>query len=266
MEGFGDLDGVARAKGEVFSGMPPSAVAVINKDDPRCGVWEQLAKGGPTLGFAMEKDADIRARYRPEHGGSRVQLITPRGEVDLHLAAPGKHNVMNALAATGLALAVDVPLAMIAQGLEAFRPMRGRLLPRTGWRGALILDDTYNANPCSLEAGLDVLVTMPGRHWLVLGDMGELGKNAPGWHEECGRLACGKSIERLITLGPLSAGAGDCFGAGAEHFDDVDALVRRVREGLDADVRVLVKGSRAMRMERVVAGLLGDTDGGKGAD
>ena len=259
LEGFGDLDGVARAKGEMFSGMPRSAVAVINRDDPRCGVWERLAAERPRLSFGIERAADIRARRQPRGTGDQLCLDTPAGTVELTLAAPGKHNVYNALAAAGLALAVGAPLDEIAQGLEAFRPVRGRMQAHETAVGALLFDDTYNANPASLAAGLDVLTSQPGRHWLVLGDMGELGADAAELHAECGRWAREKGIERLIALGPLAAVAAGAFGGRGEVFEDAETLVDALRGDLERGVRILVKGSRVMRMERVVAGLLGQS-------
>ena len=258
LEGFGDLDGVARAKGEMFAGLSGSGVAVINQDDPRCAVWERLAAGRPRLGFGIDHAADIRAQWRPQGMGGRLRLDTPAGAVELSLAAPGKHNVYNALAATSLALAVDAPLDKIVEGLEAFRPVQGRMQAHKTDCGALLFDDTYNANPASLAAGLDVLTSQPGRHWLVLGDMGELGADAAELHAACGRRAREKGVQRLAALGPLAAGAAGTFGEDGEVFEDVDALVDGLRGDLDGDVRLLVKGSRAMRMERVVAGLLGE--------
>lgn len=262
LEGFGDLDGVARAKGELFAGMPRAATAVINKDDPRCGVWQALAAERLQLGFGIENDADIRARLRSDDAGRRIELHTPAGSAELRLPVPGKHNIYNALAATGLALAVDTPLDRIIAGLEAFRPVKGRMQARATLRGARLFDDTYNANPASLAAGLDVLTTEPGRHWLALGDMGELGANAARIHRECGHLARDKGVERLFALGPLAARAAEAFGDGAEVFEDVNEVIARLRDELDAEVRLLVKGSRTMRMERVVAGLADAADGG----
>ena len=256
LEGFGDLDGVARAKGELFAGMPETATAVLNYDDPRCGVWETLASNRPRLSFGLECEADIRAQWRPCDGGSRVHLRTPAGAADLTLPVPGKHNVYNALAATGLALAVGAPLERIVAGLEGFQAVQGRMQACAAIRGARLFDDTYNANPASLAAGLDVLTAQPGRPWLALGDMGELGAEAARMHRDCGLRAKEQGVERLFALGPLAARAADAFGPGAEVFADAEALITRLRAELESDVRLLVKGSRVMRMERVAAALM----------
>ena len=157
--------------------------------------------------------ADVTGRWEPRDTGSQVHLVTPAGEADLRLALPGRHNVMNALAAAAVALALDVPLDAVVRGLESVRPVRGRLQVREA-RGLRVLDDTYNANPGSVAAALAVLATSPGRRWLVLGDMGELGAESAELHRRMGRLAREAGVDRLWTLGALAALAAESFGEG----------------------------------------------------
>ena len=182
-------------------------------------------------------------------------MDTPCGTCELRLALAGRHNARNALAATAAALACGASLDMVSAGLESVRPLPGRLQTRAGRAGAAVIDDTYNANPSSLVAGLEVLCELPGRHWLALGDMAELGADATEYHARAGRQARRAGVQRLFATGPLSASAVQAFGAGASHFDDTAALADAVLAELEAGVTVLVKGSRSMQMERVVEAL-----------
>lgn len=257
LEGFGSIEGVARAKGEIFAALPPHGTAIINADDVYAPLWRQLAGGRRILSFGLVEPADVTAgevEIRPA-GGSRFQLQTPAGEVDIDLPLPGRHNVMNALAAAAAALGLDITAAQIAAGLGNLRAVAGRLVQVEGLAGSTVLDDTYNANPGSLAAALEVLVALPGRPWLVLGDMGELGPQAAELHAEAGRQARSVGVERLYAVGELSRHAAEAFGAGAAHFPDMEALVARLRQDIGAGVVALVKGSRSSRMERAVAAL-----------
>ena len=256
LEGFGDIEGVARAKGEVFQGLPEDGVAVINADDAYAGLWCKMAAPRRCLTFASNGSADVKAGLidrSPEQ--SRFVLKSGSGTVDITLSLPGKHNVMNALAATACALAVGIDLELIKRGLESMRPVCGRLQSKRGPHGSRLLDDSYNANPASLQAALDVLADFEGKRWLVLGDMGELGSAAANLHESVGSLARKAGVERMYAIGDLSRLAAKTFGKGAHHYEKADQLITALAAGLHEDVTVLIKGSRSMHMEQVVASL-----------
>ncbi len=168
------------------------------------------------------------------------------------LSLPGRHNVSNALAAAACAIALDLPLTDIKQGLESMAAINGRMQWKKGVCQSCVIDDTYNANPQSLLAALDVLKYIPTKRWLVLGDMGELGTSAEQYHESAGRYARDKGVERLFTIGLLSRHATETFGDGACHYDTIDQLSEVIRKEVTGDLTILVKGSRAMHLERVV--------------
>jgi UDP-N-acetylmuramoyl-tripeptide--D-alanyl-D-alanine ligase len=255
LEGFGSLEGVARAKGELFQGLAPDAVCVINADDRYAPLWRTMAGSRRVMCFGLEHGADVRAQWRGDTQGSDVELLTPAGSASLRLSLPGEHNVLNALAATAAALALEIPLDDIVAGLVVVQPVHGRWESIPGVSGLRLIDDTYNANPASLRAGLQLLSTADAEPWLVLGDMGELGEEAARLHRLMGEEARRNGVRRLFALGDLARQAADAFGAGAETFAEADALIERLEEVAAPGVLMLVKGSRAMRMERVVAAL-----------
>ena len=259
LEGFGSVEGVARAKGEIVQGLAADGVAVLNAEDPYLPLWCGMAGTRRVLTFAIAKAADVSANNiteRTDAGfGTRFDLSLPEGSIAVDLPLPGRHNVMNALAAAAAAHAVGMNIGNIRRGLEAMRPMHGRLELVSGRQGCTVIDDTYNANPASLRAALAVLRNLPGAHWLVLGDMGELGAAAEDLHREAGEMARESGVARLYGVGPLTAAAVEAFGVGAHHFTDADALTAVLRSAVHAGVSVLVKGSRAMQMDRVVRGL-----------
>ena len=252
LEGFGSIEGVARAKGELFERLPDDATAVINADDSYAGLWRELARPRSCVSFGTGVDADVQVGSASGSGGERVTLNTPVGRVEIDLALPGVHNAFNAGAAAAAALAAGASLDAIRGGLAAVRPAKGRLESKRGPRGAEIIDDTYNANPVSLQAGLRVLEAKPAPRWLVLGDMAELGPEGAHLHAEAGCHARCHGVERLLAVGELSAEAARAFGDGATHFADCSELVDRLRDELPDGATVLVKGSRSMAMERVV--------------
>jgi UDP-N-acetylmuramoyl-tripeptide--D-alanyl-D-alanine ligase len=258
LEGFGSIEGVARAKAEIYEGLAADGTAIINADDAYSGLWSSVCAGRRQISFGLSEPAEIHAaEIAPLPGnGYRFLLHTLRGAVAVNLPLPGRHNVANALAAAACCEAVQVPLADIAAGLESVQPVKGRLERKPGLRSSTILDDTYNANPHSLRAALEVLAGLPGRHWLVLGDMGELGESSPTLHRDAGELARESGVQRLFAVGSLCRQAVTGFGAGAQHHADVQDLAAAVKADLAADVIVLVKGSRAMQMERVVNALV----------
>jgi len=252
VEFLGSVEAVARAKGEIFEGLKPDGTAVINADDRHAGLWRELASGRSVVDFGIEHRAAVTATYQLSWLESEIVLKTPQGVARALLKAPGLHNVRNALAASAAAVALKVPAPAIAKGLERFSGTRGRLQRKAGVRGAMLIDDTYNANPDSARAAIAVLAQAPGKRLLVLGDMGELGPGAAEMHAEVGRRARESGVERLLTLGELSAHATRAFGAGARHFTRIDELLAEIENALAPDVAVLIKGSRFMRMERVV--------------
>ena len=269
LEGFGSREGVAQAKGELFAALGDNGIAVINADDDYAPLWRELAGGADVLSFGLSEHADVRAvnvHPEPPEAPTAVEfeLRTPEGRQSVNLPLPGLHNVRNALAAAACAVALGLDARDIAIGLMGVRPAPGRLSWRRAHNGARLLDDTYNANPTSLRAGLELLGAVQARRWLILGDMGELGRGAEQLHHAAGEDARALGIERLYAVGPLARHAATGFGAGAVHFEDTAALIAEVRERLSPEVAVLVKGSRSSRMERVVAGLTGEEHLGGG--
>ena len=252
LEGFGSIEGVARAKGELFERLPDDAAAVVNADDTYAGMWQQLAGQRRCITFGTGAGAEVRVRGAAGEGPKRTTLDTPIGDVEVDLALPGAHNALNAAAAAAAAIAAGADRDAIRNGLASVRPAKGRLESKRGPRGAEIIDDTYNANPTSLRAGLGVLGAKPAPRWLVLGDMAELGPGAAELHAAAGRCARHHGVERLLAIGKLSVEAARAFGRGATHFEDCAALVERLRGELPDGATVLVKGSRSMALERVV--------------
>lgn len=258
IEGFGSLEGVAKAKGEIYSGLSPQGTAIINLDDHYAPRWRSQMVGRKVIGFSLyEPSADCRAE-NVHYGVDSISftLITPEGDIALKLNAAGEHNLRNALAAASCALAAGASLAQIDAGLRSFTPVAGRMSQQRGWRNALIIDDSYNANPGSVRAAIDVLAKHAPERILVLGDMGELGEEGPAQHRQIGACAQASGVNRLLTLGPLSALAAESFGPGAQSFESRDELIDELKAFLQEKSTVLIKGSRSTRMDLVVAGLL----------
>ena len=252
LEGLGTLQNVALAKGEIFVGLPADGAAVFNADDPQVDIWRELSRDYRQVSFGLDRPADVRGRFTVRGLGGQLNMATPWGEIDLELAVPGCHGARNACAAAAATLVAGVPPAAVKQGLEGFAGVKGRLQRRAGRAGALVVDDSYNANPDSMRAAIDVLASVPGRCILVMGDMGEVGAAAGQFHDEIGGYAKSHGIDRLLCLGEMSAAAAANFGAGGQHFKHIDDLVRTLLAELGPQTTVLVKGSRFMRMERVV--------------
>ncbi|MEO7559073.1 MAG: UDP-N-acetylmuramoyl-tripeptide--D-alanyl-D-alanine ligase [Nitrosospira sp.] len=252
VEGLGSLQAVACAKGEIFEGLDQHGIVVINADDPNAPLWRKLAGNRKVVDFGLGGEPKVSARYRLNFLGSGMTLILPDGVEEVELQVPGEHNVRNALAAAAVAVAMGIDTKVIASGLREFRGVKGRLQKKRGLHGAILIDDSYNANPESVRAALAVLAKAPGKKILVLGDMGELGDSARDFHERIGEEARLAGIDRLFALGELSAYAVAKFGPGARHFDKIEELLAEVQSQLAADVTFLIKGSRFMQMERVV--------------
>lgn len=256
LEGFGSLEGVAQAKGEIYSGLLADGIAVINADDTYSELWRGLAGTHTCLSFGLDQPADVSAQWQGDASGSDVSISLHGRVIAVRLQLPGRHNVMNALAACAGAIAVGIPEDVIQRGLESMRTVKGRMQAREGMNGALIIDDTYNANPFSLQAALQVLCMHKGKKILVLGDMGELGADASGMHAQAGRLARELGIDVLFATGELSKEAVHAFGEPGMHYADQQSLIAALVRTLDSNVAVLVKGSRFMHMEQVVGALL----------
>jgi UDP-N-acetylmuramoyl-tripeptide--D-alanyl-D-alanine ligase len=262
LERMGSLLGVADTKAAIYDALPSGGVAVINADDAFAPYFAERAHGHRLIRFGLEASADITARdIVLDADAARFRMVTPQGDRDIELALPGRHNVLNALAAAALALGVDASLDAIGEGLAAARAVAGRLVTHHLPNGVVLIDDSYNANPGSLNAAIDTLAAASmskagGESWLVLGDMRELGDDEVALHAEAGRRAKSAGIARLYAFGPLSAAAAEAFGAGGEHFDSHAALAEALRAALKPDVRVLVKGSRGSAMDRIVSALL----------
>lgn len=259
LEGFGSLQGVAAGKGEMFLGLPADGVAVINADDAFATLWREARAADKVLTFGFEQRADFMAHKVSvsELTGARIdfELVTPVGTRQATLALAGLHNLRNALGAAAVAHAVGVDLDEIVAGLAAMRAVAGRLEIKPAINGAFLVDDSYNANPSSLKAGLDAFRSFGGARWLILGDMLELGSSADELHAEVGRYAREAGIQRVLAIGKHSHFAVEAFGRGGQWFADIDALIAAARASLTAGVAVLIKGSRANRLERVSAAL-----------
>jgi UDP-N-acetylmuramoyl-tripeptide--D-alanyl-D-alanine ligase len=257
------VDEVAAEHADAIRALPAGGTAVLNADDPHVDGWREAAAdaGARIVTFGMDKPADVAARYAVHPEGASLDVTTPEGHARFLLHVPGRHMAANALAAAAVAHAAGLPVTAMALGLERFRPVRGRLVTLSARSGATVIDDTYNANPDSVRAAIDVLAVRAAPRWLVLGDMGEVGQEGPQFHREIGAHAKSRGIARLFAAGELAREAVSAFGEGGEHFASVDALAARVASEAQAGVTLLVKGSRFMRMERVVTALTGMSGG-----
>ncbi|MEW6563122.1 MAG: UDP-N-acetylmuramoyl-tripeptide--D-alanyl-D-alanine ligase [Pseudomonadota bacterium] len=252
LQGLGSVEAVARAKGEIFAGLDENGTAIINADDAYAPLWRELAGNRRILDFGLTQPAAVQGDWQAQGYGGVLHLRTPQGEANIVLQVPGEHNARNALAAASAALAAGVPLSAIERGLSGFAGVYGRLQRKPARNGAVLIDDTYNANPASLRAAMQVLARAEGKRILVLGDMGELGEDAPLLHEETGAEAKRLGLDGLYALGNLTQYTARAYGAGAKHFDAMEDLLAALEAELAPGVTVLVKGSRFMRMERVV--------------
>ena len=259
LEGFGSLEGAARAEGELFAALGRDGTAILNADDGFAPLWRDMTVARiVTFGLGAKVDftaRDIHTETTARGFLTRFTLVTPDGETTIELQLAGKHNVLNALGAAAAASAAGASLLDISSGLARMRPVAGRMQLRAARAGAWLIDDSYNANPSSLEAAIDVLESLSGRRLLVLGEMAELGTFSREAHLEAGRYARDHGVARLFALGEATRHAVDSFGAGASWHADVADLTAAVERELASDTRVLVKGSRMNWLERVVAAL-----------
>jgi UDP-N-acetylmuramoyl-tripeptide--D-alanyl-D-alanine ligase len=259
LAGMGSLETIAREKGSIFEGLDASGVAVFCADDQWADLWRAQSAGCQVLNFSFERPAPVSGSYQVR--GLEIHLsFSLLGEpVDVALAMPGAHNARNSLAAAAVAVAAGIAPAAVGAGLAAFRGVKGRLQQRPGLHGSILLDDSYNANPDSVRAGIDVLAATVGKTILVLGDMGEIGDMTGQFHDEIGGYAKSQGVDRLLAFGESSALAAHNFGAGGQHFKKIEALIEALSGLLTPETTVLVKGSRFMRMERVADAVALDT-------
>jgi UDP-N-acetylmuramoyl-tripeptide--D-alanyl-D-alanine ligase len=256
LEGFKTLEGVSRAKGEIYAGLSQNGVAIVNADDAYADYWVGLNRGRRVIRFGLGASAEVSAAWSGDASGSTLELRTPLGAASVTLHLPGVHNVRNALAAVAAAIAAGATLENIVAGLQQAQGAPGRMQGKRGLGGARVIDDTYNANPASVRAAIDVLAACGGRRVLALGDLGELGGDAAELHRGVGEYAARAGIDALYTVGKLSANASSVFPRERGHFETQDALIAALRPQLGSDLTLLVKGSRSARMENVVDGLV----------
>jgi UDP-N-acetylmuramoyl-tripeptide--D-alanyl-D-alanine ligase len=255
LEGFGSLDGVARAKAEIFEGLAPNGVAILNRDSDYYSLWRDIIGSKEHLSFGLQTDAAVSANKLQfdSDGKANFVLHTPFGSAMVNLPHCGKHNVMNALAAAAAATAVKTPLTAIKKGLENSYPVNMRMVYHIGLNGARIIDDTYNANPKAVAAALEVLALQSGEKIFVFGGMGELGNEAAKWHAYVGKVAKDLAIGSLYVCGKFAAEVANAFGAHANVFSGQEELITALKQVLNSKSVVLVKGSRGTQMEQVVA-------------
>ena len=257
LERMGTIEGVAETKGALYRSLPADGVAIINADDERfAGFFANLAGTRRILRYGLNHRADVGADIVEERiDGTHFVLSTPHGDGDVRLPLAGRHNVANALAAAAVALALDVPMDVIVEGLEQVPNVAGRLNLQPMPGNWTLIDDSYNANPGSAAAAIDTLALARGERWLVLGDMAELGPDAMKLHAGIGLLAHERGIERLLATGAKSAAAVEAFGPGAQHFATQETLIEAACTQIHEGVTCLVKGSRSSGMDRVVAAM-----------
>jgi UDP-N-acetylmuramoyl-tripeptide--D-alanyl-D-alanine ligase len=255
--GFGHVDEIAQAKGEIYQGLAANGIAVLNADEPYFDDWVNLLTAQKVITFGLQSGAVTAKNSKlTTEGKASFLLCINQEEIVVHLPLLGEFNVLNALAAAACAFAMHVPITVIKQGLESMQAVKGRLVPRRGYKGALLLDDHYNSNPAALKEALKLLATYPGKKFFAMGDMLDLGDLEKSEHESAARWAQAAGVERLFAFGKSTEMTVAAFGHGAQHFTSHADLAAALREVLDADAIVLIKGSRGTKMEEVVSRLL----------
>lgn len=262
IEGFGDILGVANTKGEILENLGPRGVAVLNRDDAFYDFWlSQKVGSRDSVSFGFAGAADVRAEniessLTPRGFSTQFDLVARAKTQTIHLNLAGAHNVKNALAAAAAAMQFGIGLPDIQRGLEHMRPVTGRMQALLGRKGNIVIDDTYNANPASLQAALDATAREQNPLWLVLGAFGELGAESPAIHAELGKMIRASSVERLFATGELAKNTVDSFGDGGQFFDNQAALIDTLNQTVTGKEIILIKGSRAQKMEQVAAALV----------
>jgi UDP-N-acetylmuramoyl-tripeptide--D-alanyl-D-alanine ligase len=260
IEGFGDINGVARSKAEIYHNLSDKGIAVINRDDAFYPYFLEIVGRRQSVSFGLHQDADVRAEnietsLNEQGFQTRFEINTASAKLPIKLNLAGEHNVKNALAAAALAMQLDISLDEIKQGLEAVKPVTGRMQHLRGSKGNIVIDDTYNANPSSLKVALAAL-NSHDKNWLILGAFGELGADSPLIHKEMGELIKSMPIDRLFATGSFAEQTVKAFGQGAEYFENQEQLIDAVNKAITGKETLLVKGSRAQKMENVVAAMV----------
>ena len=251
LEGMGSIEMIAVEKGSVFFELAAQGIAVFSADDKWAELWQTQSSDKRVKMYSFEQAADVTGRYSAHGLENRLVIMVQGEQVEVSLALPGVHNARNALGAATAALASGVSLEAVREGLGRFKGIKGRLQQRSALNGAVLLDDTYNANPDSVRAGIDVLTATVGKKILVLGDMGEIGDMTGQFHDEIGGYAKSQGVDLLLAFGDSSALAARNFGVGGQHFKKIEGLIEALIGELTSETTVLVKGSRFMHMERV---------------
>ncbi|MDB5837663.1 MAG: UDP-N-acetylmuramoyl-tripeptide--D-alanyl-D-alanine ligase [Caballeronia sp.] len=252
------VEAVALEHASVIHALGANGTAVFPADDKYASIWRVAATGNPIMDFALHTDASQKeAAVTGKLVGATLEINTPQGSLEVALQVLGEHNARNALAATAAAIAANVSLDAVKRGLEAFKPVKGRLQVKRAVlkpiEGATVIDDTYNSNPDSMRAAIDVLASQPSPRVLVMGDMGEVGDQGPAFHREVGTYAAERGIDVLYALGDASIDSSKAFGLTGQHFSNIASLIAALTgAGFGPDATFLVKGSRFMQMERVV--------------
>lgn len=266
LDGFGSIKGVATAKAEIYEGLDTDGIAIVNKDDEYSEFWASLCSANKTLSFSMlDRTATVFGAWRQTISGGEIVVEIAKTDklkekMNITLNVHGVHNAMNALAAITVAVALNIDHEKIKQALEEFKAVKGRLNIHQVGKNLIVIDDTYNANPASLNAGVDVLNEMPGKHWLVLGDMGELGGDEGRLHFDAGMKARSSGVDRLLCIGRASKHAVDAFGENAQFFNNKDELVSHIKQHNTEELAILIKGSRFMHMEQIVESLIKESN------
>jgi len=259
LEGFGSLENTAKAKGEIFQGLSKTGTAIINADDQFSDYFKEITNKHNVLSFGLnntdENKADVTCQWKSGTAGSTLKVTAPEGDCEIKLKLLGRHNVMNALAAIAASIAAGFSLEKIVKGLEDLKSVNGRLQMKHGLNNSRVIDDTYNANPTSLHAALNVLHNFSGKRFLALGDMAELGDNADQLHIDAGVYAKESGVDSLYSFGKLAAKAAKEFGGNGFCYDKHEDMIDALRDELSQEVTLLVKGSRSMHMENVVNAL-----------
>lgn len=258
-EFLGSVEATAHENGSSISALPPDGIAVFPADDPCASIWHNLAANRQVLDFGFRRPAAVTASFAPSPVGMHLNLKTPQGLIEINLRLAGAHNAHNAAAAATAALAAGITPDRIRKGLESFSPVSGRGVIRDNGAGTTVIDDTYNANPDSVRAAIELLGTLAGTRILILGDMGEVGEQGPEFHKEIGEYARIQGVHALLALGDLSRSSVEAFNdhneSAGEHFSAIEPLIERALQCAIANTTILVKGSRFMKMERVVEAL-----------
>jgi len=260
LQGFGSVDGVAKAKSEIISTLKSSGIAILNKEDKYFSYWQHIAGNRKTVSFGFDNSADICAKnidfkLLNHRFVTTFTLLSKEDSINIQLSLAGKHNILNALAASAAALALGLNLNQIAIGLESVQPVSGRLQLLEGHLGCLVIDDTYNGNSASLSVGLKILQEIPKEQWLVLGAFGELGPESETIHKKMGIEIKASGVKKLFALGDDCQHTVSTFGEGAKYFSSQEELIKTIQQELTGSEALLIKGSRARHMENVVAAL-----------